>query len=285
MREYNELSGLWRVPMLSRGFFQDVALRWRGIGMRYLMLILALTWLTVLGKITVDFSRYINGAAVEDLKDFPSMTLAKGKLSSPVPQPYVFSVKGSPLFVLDTTGEIKRPGEKGAPLLITETEFIQEQPGSTRNESLAAFPDMTVDSAKAMSFMRTVRNWLIPLGFPLLFAFSIVYRLLAALIVAAIGLAIAAGFRAQLSFPALLRLAIVSFTPVLLLDTVFLLAGVPTACWSWIVFPLVTLGYFTYGVKVAADLTREAPPAFPVQPPAAAVGGLPVPPETDRLFP
>lgn len=48
MRNYNELDALWRAPLFSKAFYQDVALNWRGIAARFLSLLLALTWLVFL---------------------------------------------------------------------------------------------------------------------------------------------------------------------------------------------------------------------------------------------
>jgi hypothetical protein len=284
MRHFNELSALWRAPAFHRAFFQDVAYRWKGIGLRLLLLVLLITWPVVLAKKTVDLSHYINTQAPDDLKDFPPMTLKSGTLSSPVPQPYVYRVQGEPLFVLDTTGTVKRPGEKGAQILITDKELIQEQGVGARSLSrspLAGMPDVTLDQAFLINAMRTVRNWLIPLGLPLMVIFSIVYRLLCALLYAVIGLALSAAFSARLRFPVLLRLAIAAMIPVLLLDTILTLAAL-NGCWTWLVYPVLTLVYLAYAVKTAAAV---APPAAPATIPQETPGTDETVSETDRLFP
>jgi hypothetical protein len=289
MRQYSMLSALWRAPLFSRGLYQDVALRWRGIGMRYLMLLLAITWLVPMVKFTVAFTNYINTDARSDLADFPPMTLTAGHVSSPVKQPFVYRVNGHPLFVLDTTGEVKRPSEKGAQMLITETSVVQEDGGTTRATPLAGFPNTSLDSSSCLGWLQLFRNLVLPVLLPLAWAFSLAYRLVCALVYAAIGLAFAAAFGTRISYPALLRLAVVAMTPILLIDTVLWLSPLDVGCLTFLIYPLITLGYLAYGVKVTADLTRDAPPAFPLDaamqsPPRPPRDPL-VPPETDRLFP
>jgi hypothetical protein len=152
---------------------------------------------------------------------------------------------------------------------------------------------MVVDQAKVLGWLGTFRNWIIPGGYVVFGAISVLWRLGAALIFAAVGLSFAAALRARLSYAALLRLTMLAMTPVLLIDTVMWVVGWQFSCWTWFVYPVITLGYLFYGVKATAAVVAEAPPSFPVEmeapaaeAPAAAPARDPlVPPETDRLFP
>jgi len=75
VRQFNEFSGLWRAPLFSKAFYQDVALNWRGIAARYLLLLMMLTWLVFLIKLTVQFSGAIDKDFRDMVADFPTITL------------------------------------------------------------------------------------------------------------------------------------------------------------------------------------------------------------------
>jgi hypothetical protein len=268
MRQFNEFSALFRAPLFSRAFFQDVALRWKGIGVRYLMLVLFLCWLVVFIKLTIGFTLFINTDAQAALKDFPPMTLRAGRLSSPVPQPHIFrDENGKPIAVLDTTGTVRNPSDVGVRILITATEYIDESRGVRQVRSLSGFPDMTLDETSAMGWLRLIRNLMLPVMFPLFWAFSLAWRLLVALLFAAIGLGIASAYKARISYAGLLRLAAVSMTSVVFLDTIFWLFSVPTGCWTWFLYPVISLGYMTYGIHVTAPLApRPVAATFALEP-------------------
>jgi hypothetical protein len=267
MRQFNEISALWRSVSFSKNFFQDVALNWRGIGTRYLMLILLLTWAVVITKVTVGFTHYINTEAAADLKDFPTMTMKAGKLSSPVEQPYDFKIKGKTLFVLDTTGETKRPQDRGTDMLLTETQLVQHQASGDRSNPWSAMPflDGTIDQAKALDWLRTGRNLIPTVFLPAAWAFALAYRIICALIYGAIALGFASAMNAKISYAGCMRLAMMTMTPILYLDTIFTLISVDIGCFTFILYPAITLGYLAFAVKCVADANRPSSTAFPVE--------------------
>ena len=189
---------------------------------------------------------------------------------------------GRVVFVLDTTGVVKKPSDVGAMFLLTETAFIQEQPrGHVESRSLAGLPDTTVDAGMLMSWLRMCRNLLIPVGFPVLWVLGLMYRMVVALALAGIGMVVAMGFGARLSFGAMLRLTMVAMTADMWLGVVGSFLPVGLGCFGWILGHALSLGYVVYGVKVNADEQKEGRMAFPVEPGATgiAVG------DGDRMFP
>jgi hypothetical protein len=292
MREFGITSAFWRAILFNRPFYQDVALRWKGIGFWYLTLLLMLTWFVVLIPPTVSLTHFINTEAPTALKIFPPITIKSGHVSSPVEQPYIMKDNaGHPIFVLDTTGAIKRPSDVGAKLLLAQTELVQEEGrGSLKTTPLAGFPDWYVDQTSILGYLKAVRNLFIPVGLVIMLLITLIYRLICILLIAALGLAFASANRIQLSYAALLRLAAVGLTAPLLISTIFwMLPSLNMGCLAWIGGQLlifaIAAGYVAYGVKVTAAITREAhafpvdlsPPSPPLMPPS------PEPPQDPRF--
>ena len=273
MRNYNELDALWRAPLFSKAFYQDVALNWRGIAARFLSLLLALTWLVFLIRATIVLS-----GVIEEMKptlaDFPKITITKGVASSDAKQPYILKDEhGKPVFVFDTTGEVKEPSVSGPMLLMTGTELIQiDARGTVQRHPLNQFPDAVVDQQWLMSWAYLARNALIPAGLVCCGAGTFGLRLLLAVIFAAIGLGLNSAFHGGLTFKPLMRLAVVSMTGPVLLETILNLVGVSTSCWGFVVFTLLAFGYMVFAVKAAAEVVKPAgavsqmPPGMPPLP-------------------
>src|SRR5206468_1472605 len=128
VQQYNEFSGLWRAPLFSAAFYRDVAVNWRGIAARYLLLLMMLTWLVVLIQASIQFSKAIDHDIDPLFKDFPKITITNGVASSDVEQPYVLKDdQGRPLFVFDTTGKVTQPSINGPMLVMTGTELLQAE--------------------------------------------------------------------------------------------------------------------------------------------------------------
>lgn len=275
MRNYTEFTGLWRAPLFHKPFYQDVALNWRGIGALYLALLAMLTWLIVLIKFTVIFSGFLANEAPAVLKDFPTIHITKGIASSDVPQPYIMKdEKGHAVFVLDTTGQITEP-PAGARLLLTRTEIVQvDGMGNTQRRPLSAFPDMVIDQQWLLGWAHTGRNLLIPTGMVCCVGATEAWRLVFALLLAAIGLALNKAFGGGLSYAALLRLAIVSMTGPIFLDTLLMVLGIPLGCWEPFLSLALTFGYMVFAVKAGAEIVKPAAPVGLTQWPP----GMPPPP-------
>jgi hypothetical protein len=279
VRRYNEFSGLWRAPLFNKTFYQDVALNWRGIGARFLLLLVMLTWLAYLIEATFLFNGFIAKDMQGAFADFPKITISKGVASSDVKQPYVIKdEQGKPVFVFDTTGEVTQPDRNGPMLVMTRTELIQmDSMGNVQRHPLSQIPDMVIDRQWLMSWVYVARNMLIPGGLACCGGGTFGLRLLLALGLAAIGLALNSGFHGGLSFQALIRLSVVSMAGPVLVETILWLVGIHTGCWGLPVFTAAAFGYLVFAVKVGAQVVKAAV-AYTNLPP----GMPPLPREGDR---
>jgi len=246
---------MWRAALFRREVFIDVARNWRGIGVRYLLLLLIPAWLIGLITPTIRMNHVVNATAPRIFKDFPTITIVNGTATSDCQQPYIWNdPEGKPYFVFDTTGKVTKPSEVHAQMLMTSTEIVQENAfGQENRNALKEFPDTTINTAWFVSWFRLARNLMIPVGAPLMVLFSLAWRLLFALLLAAIGKGMCSAFRIWLPFPMLMRLAIVCMTGSILLDTLLWLANLPFVCgFSWFLQMLLTVGYMIFAINAIA---------------------------------
>jgi hypothetical protein len=259
-RRYGRFQGL----LLSLGsgpFYRDVARNWGGIGLLYLLLLLALTWIPILAKMQIGLNQFVQNDLPKALKDVPAITIQGGKASSPAPQPFEFKDPdtGKPIFIMDTTGKITSLDQTPAVALLTETKLLVRGQNKVESLDLRQFGDMTISKETIQGFFASLAPWLSPVLFPIVMIGSIVRALIMILIVGAIGMVFNNNQRAGLNFDALLRLAAVGMTLSVYVDTALELAGVSVPFW-FLIAAAITAGYVAFGVKAA--VAEEQPNPF-----------------------
>jgi hypothetical protein len=264
-RRYSVWSALFLAPLFSGELARDVARNWRGIGLRLLLLVLAITWLVVLIKGQIALNRGVRDELPKFADKIPPVTIDNGVVSSPVEQPYELTDEetGKRMFILDTTGEItSMPDENRPMILLTHDKLFtwDERQHKLQEFSLKEVKHFYIDKNVVLHWANTGKNWFLPVGFIVLMICSLIWRLFMTLIYALIGMGMSSMFNARLSFDALMRLAALASVPMLLLDTVFWLLPVNTSCWwSLLGFALVVI---YLGVFIKAN---EQPAMLPPQ--------------------
>jgi hypothetical protein len=112
-----------------------------------------------------------------------------------------------------------------------------------------------------MKFLHITKKVFAIILYPIALLSSYVYRIIQALIFAALGLLFASFCKVSLSYAALLRLAIVAMTPCMIIKTAFGLAGVHFP-YAGLLYLLVTLAYLCFAVY-ACSQTPPAQQQFP----------------------
>jgi hypothetical protein len=118
-----------------------------------------------------------------------------------------------------------------------------------------------IDGPRIAGWADTTSHWLAVGLLPIVLIGCMIFRLLQALLYGAINLAFGAMFGANLSYASAMRLAIISVTPIILIDTIFDLTGVDIPFW-WFAGILISLVYMA--VAVYANRTPLPPQGFPV---------------------
>jgi hypothetical protein len=112
--------------------------------------------------------------------------------------------------------------------------------------------NFVLDSERITGWLHTAEKFLIIIIYPFALLGSYLYRIIQALIYAVIGLLFASWCKVTLSYAALLRLAIVSVTPSIIINTILVLAGIYLP-YLWLLYLLITLAYLFFGVKASSQ--------------------------------
>jgi hypothetical protein len=255
----------------SRELYREAARRWKGAGFLFLFFLLALAWIPTIVEMHLDFSDYMTEHFPELVSQVPKITIEDGEVSTDVPMPYeIRDPETDVLFaVIDLTGEISSLDDTESKVLLTKTHLYMQQGTrpETRVYDLRNVKEFTLTQDDITDWGELARQWLVMVFYLFAVPFSLVYRILQALLYAAIGLAFARGVGATLSYDASLRLAVLAITPPILLDTLRDLASVTIPLW-WFLSFLIAMGYLYFGVHSNAE--EGASPATPPETPISS---------------
>lgn len=254
MRKYSIL----HIPVMSffsQDLYCDVGLNWRRTCLGYLFVLLALCWIPSMVKVHLGLSEFIETEAPKFVSQVPTITIKDGLASVDEPQPYyiVDPDTNDVLIIIDTTGTITSIDDSNALGLITSTEAIyKEDELQTRTFNFAEIEDFTLTQAKINRWLNTLRTLAVPVMYPAVLAGSYVFRIIQALIFAAVGMLFAYWCKTQVGYMAMLRLAVVALTPAIIFKTVINIAGA-AFCGVGLLYIGMTLAYLFVGVKAVAE--------------------------------
>lgn len=261
-------------PLFVFGLYRDVGRNWRGIGFWYLVLVLVLTWLPVWITWHTQFARFVANDVPKIAAEVPPITIVDGVVSSPVEQPYEVRFPpeaggdgpGDLFFVLDTTGQVNTLRDTEAMVLLTRDRLYtrDERKGEERSFDLSGIKQFNLDAKVVQGWADGTSRVLGWVGFPVSLLFSLAFRLVQGVIYAAIALVWNGVFNARLSFAALMRLAFIAITPVLLIDTVLLLIPATVPFWTLLGILLAQVYLFA---AVMANRQDEFGPTGTIPPP------------------
>lgn len=259
MKKYSILNPL-ALSFYSKDLYQDVGQQWRGTGFAYLFLLLVLAWIPMTVKVHHGFAEWLDQNAPAFLLQVPPITIRNGEVSTPVDTPYIItSNTGDPIAIIDLTGEYTDLDDTTAVILLTRDKLLlkQEQRNETRMYDLSQVQSFSLDRNDLERWAVLARTWLW-LGFYLIvLPAEFVYRIVQALLYAAIGLLFCKSLKASLDYLTLVRLAVIALTPVILLQTILSATDIrfPGA---WLLWLAVALGYLYFGVKANAETPAPA---------------------------
>jgi hypothetical protein len=263
------------LSFFSKSLYRDVTTRWRGLGWGYLLVSQAVfTGLIMIGT-HIALNQAIAQQAPAIIQQLPVITIQDGKATSDLdkPLPIRDPRTGTPLALIDTTGKITSLSQvnvsdktgKTLPLtqipalqvpffgLLTQTQLLVRLPNPARfiNTSetvlwtydFSQIKSMRVDQSTLTQWATTFGHWFSVVMYPVVLIYSLPSRIILELILAVLGLPFAQLLEVKLNFPALIRLAVVSTTPVLLINAILPLFGL-------LFIFLIALGYLFYAIAV-----------------------------------
>jgi len=251
---------IFHIPALSffsKDLYRDVGLHWKGVNFLYLFLLLAICLLPTTIKMYIGFTNFVNNQAPAVVEQVPEITINNGKVSINEPQPYYIKdpENGDILAIIDTTGQITSLEDTDALCLLTGNKLItRKSEFENRTYDLSNVKAFVVDSERITGWLHIARKFLVIVVYPLALLGSYLFRIVQALIYAAIGLLFASWCKVTLTYATLLRLAVVAMTPCLLAKTIFGIADIHLPCLTSLIFIIITLAYVYFGVKANSEI-------------------------------
>lgn len=255
MKKYHIFESLF-LSFYSKSLYRDVAAAWQGLGMLYLLLVLAICWL----PFSYDFQRFLNQISSQLLpkiiEQMPTIFINQGKLSIDRPVPYSVQLpgNGATLVVFDTSGRFTSLEKLSAIMLITQDKIIVR---STDSGSIQTYPMAKLKDGKVTrSQFREYANKIVFLSsilmYPLSVLVSFLYRFLQVLVLGLVGLLIAYLCRVKITYKMSVRLAVVAFTPMLFIVTLIEYFSWPVP-FLWLVSLLLIFGYLVFAIRAQRD--------------------------------
>ncbi|MBN1683999.1 MAG: DUF1189 family protein [Gammaproteobacteria bacterium] len=252
--------------LYSKRFYQEVAKTWIGRSFVYLLILLALCWIpTSLVKIH-SIWRFVAFAAADFSQQLPVIHIKDGVASTEAKTPVFIQwtknqklAKQMPLnlfAVIDTEDQFKDFQKSSAVLLIrSKTLYIKQKNGKKTMEY--QFPknlNATFGPKEAIKMMAGAKKYIYMLGGGLIYFFglalSYVRYLLLGLIYGLIGWVLNANLKRKLDYGHLLGIALVTFTPTILLKTLLFAFNISFPFASFI-FYLIPVIYLYFAIKSA----------------------------------
>jgi hypothetical protein len=250
------------LSFFSKDLYSDVAHNWKGSAFLYLGLLLIVCWIPNAIKITMGVSK-LSAQAPQLLEQIPDITIAKGEVSVNAPMP--LSIKnpktGETIAIIDTTGQTTSLANTSAGFLLTKHSLIlRDRPDSAseRVYDLSTVKEFSLTKDRMARWVDLAGTLLPVVIIPVVLVGSYAYRLVQALIYAAIGLIFNSALKAGLKYPALIRLSFIAVTPVVILDTIRDLAGVAIPYWAFICL-LIAMAYLFFGVR-SSNVSQKTSP-------------------------
>ncbi|MHC4692968.1 MAG: DUF1189 domain-containing protein [Planctomycetota bacterium] len=247
------------LSFFSKDMYRDVGLNWKGTCFGYLFLFLVICWIPIMVKIHTGFSTFVQNDAPPVIDQIPEITITDGQVSIEESQPYFIRIpdNNDVIAVIDTTGTIESPDDANAFFLLTNNSMIiRKSDIETQTIDLSQFDSFSISGDGIMEFLNSLRKYLVIILYPVALLSSYVYRIIQALIYAAVGLLFASSCKIKLSYGALLRLAVAAMTPCMIIKTIFGLAGVAFPCISTL-YIMIILAYLYLGVYACSQKPPE----------------------------
>lgn len=247
------------IPVLSffsKELYRDVGLYWKGVNFLYLLLLLAVCLIPTMINLHRGISNFVNNEAPAIVNQVPEITITDGQVSIKETQPYYIKDPDSdePLAIIDTTGQIESLEDTDAFCLLTGNKVIIKQSEfENRTYDLSNVKAFAVDSERITGWLQIGRKFLAVVIYPFALLGSYLFRIVQALIYAAVGLLFALWCKVTLSYATLLRLAVVAMTPCLLAKTIFGIADIHLP-YATLISLAITLAYLFFAVKANSEI-------------------------------
>lgn len=252
MKKYGITDPLY-MAFYAQDIYRDVAQFWRGIGLIYLLSLVALCTIPSMVKLHNQLGSFVASDAPAYVRQMPTLTIAQGRLSVPEKQPYMITdpATNEPAMIIDTTGTFKTLDQTKARILVTSTEVWIQTGTEPVALNLAQVDDMTLDHAKMYDILEVLSEWAAMTFYPAAVLLAYLYRAVQLIFFALLTLAYARITGMLISFPAAMRLSAVAMTPMIIIFTLtgFFDLQIPV---PWLVGTAMTSSYLFFAIRAIA---------------------------------
>ncbi len=143
----------------SRHLYVDVAKRWRGYGVLYLLLLIAIAAIPLSVRGYLFFNQYFNEQIIIPIEKLPPLYVQNGELIFDKPMPYLIkNSKGKAVLIIDTTGKVKSIDKTHPDLtvLITKDALFVRLP--TFQSFFSNLPSESEDNIYAQSLRKEINE-------------------------------------------------------------------------------------------------------------------------------
>jgi hypothetical protein len=253
MRRFGILHPLY-LAFFSKPLYQDVGRNWKGYGLLYLFSAVALCTIPYVLLAQSAVSDYLNTEAPKIIKQMPAVTIDKGTISIDRAEPYsVLDEKtGDPIILFDSANKADPAQRAKVPVLVLKSEIIvRGERGQLRHLDLAGINGFHADSRLLYDWLDTFEDSFAAALYPFAVVISFLFRVLEAVVFAAVGGVFTRSQDPPLAYKDLVRLSAVALTPSMVAGALLNLAGVAIPFW-WAAGIPISLSYLYFGIKASA---------------------------------
>lgn len=244
------------LAFFSKDFYRYISNEKNGTGFGYLFVLLAILVIPAVFKASIEFSAFIDNEAPKIITQVPEVTIANGEASIEERQPYVIThpENNEALVVIDTTGVVTSLDQTEARMLVTKSYIIYEKNAyETRTYDLSDIENFVLNQSLINEWAGIAQDYFIIVAYPFLLLGLFVVQIIKMLIYAVIGIIFAKILKSSNGYSSLLRLSVISITPILLIEATFETIGVAVP-FSGIIFFLITMAYLFFGVHSSRSM-------------------------------
>jgi hypothetical protein len=258
MKQYGRLRAIV-LSFYSRELYRDVGQNWRGVGILYLLLLLAIVWLPSAARWFRGLHEFAATGAIEIANQMPAFTITNGVMQASPPgrhvihEPRPAGKRPGMMVIIDDSIDAMPAELDGEALVLTRREFGTFRP-SRGNErrvwKLTPAADMDVTPAEVLTFLSLLQFWIPPIGYAGSVIGSLFFRIAQACLYAAVALMFASRYGIKLDYRAAMRLATVAVTPVIVGRTLLWLVPYDPAWYiRWPAAIAITVLYLRFAVQ------------------------------------
>jgi hypothetical protein len=256
VRRFSNIQALL-LSFYSRDLYDDVANRWKGAGLLYQLILIALATVAVAIRVHVSMAHFATQEAPPVIAQVPTIHIVNGEVSVNRLTPITIHDphEGKDVAIIDTSGEITSLEGTEARILLTRNQLIiLRRPGITQAYDLRTIKNLTLDRPTMMRWLHTIAAWCAILCSPFILAGLYAGRVIVLLLCSTILFLAARSGRKPLEFPGAMRLASVALTPATLLEVLLDATGRKPGYWGFL-WMLIAIGYLVFAFRSRAAST------------------------------